>query len=308
MQTLLQKSAALPHFFRRLTDNPIIIKELRGRMRGRRAFVVLIVYLLIVSLLTAGIYQTLIMRADGRSSTNTDFRQNMGKAVFGSVIGFELLLIGFIGPALTAGAITGERERQTLDLLRTTLISSRTLVLGKLASSCAFLLLLVLAAIPIEALAFILGGVGLEELFVSSLLLLVNIFFFCALGILCSSFSKRTLTATIASYSIILVSLIATALIFYGFIQYGDKVYRYDTPERDLLNITIWYFCATNTPLTAYISQFFLMEEHVFIYGLSPFGKNIYLFSPWVLHVPLAAIISSIMVLVSILRVNKPEH
>jgi hypothetical protein len=31
--------------FKQLMDNPVILKELRGRMRGRQAFVLLTVYL-----------------------------------------------------------------------------------------------------------------------------------------------------------------------------------------------------------------------------------------------------------------------
>lgn len=302
----MKKSAALPNLFRRMLDNPIVIKELRGRMRGRRAFVVLTIYLLIIGLLTVGIYQLIVAQSYNQGSWDPQFRQNTGKAIFGSVIGFEFLLIGFIGPALTAGAITGERERQTLDLLRTTLLSPRTLVFGKLSTACAYLLLLVLAATPIEALAFIFGGVGLEELFVSSLLLLVNIFFFCALGILCSSIARRTLTSTIASYSIILISVIITVGILYGLIQISNDMYN--SGYQDLYGVIIWFFCTTNTPLTAILSESALMLNHLFVYGPSLVTPNISLLSPWVMHVPLAAITATIMILISNLLVNRPER
>jgi ABC-type transport system involved in multi-copper enzyme maturation permease subunit len=220
-------------------------------------------------------------------------------------------MIGFIGPALTAGAITGERERQTYDLLRTTLISPRMLVLGKLVSACAYLFLLVFAATPIQALAFLLGGIGPEEIFVSTLILLVNIVFFCALGLLCSSFSRRTLTATITSYSIILLSLLATGLILYVFIQVIQKI-PYLSPEYGIWNVFIWYFCSINSLLTGLLSEGFLITNHVLFYGASPFidpnGQNIFIFSPWVLHVPLVAILSTVMVLSSILFVNRAER
>lgn len=301
----------LANTFQRLTDNPIVIKELRGRMRGRRTFIVLTIYLLLIAGLIAVIYNLLVLEASNRSSWDPAFRQNMGKVIFGSVIGFELLLIGFIGPALTAGAITGERERQTFNLLRTTLISSRSLVLGKLISSCAYLLLLVFAALPLEALAFIIGGVGAEEMLVASLMLLVNIFFFCALGILCSSFTKRTLTATITSYTAILISMLLIGLIFYGAIRFSETLYSsgyYNTPYNDLFNMFMWLFCSTNSPLTAIVSEMFLIENHIFMYGLSPFGNGIYLFSPWVLHIPFVTILSAIMIISSISLVNRPER
>ena len=39
-----------------VVENPVVRKELRGRMRGRRAFVVLTVYLLLLSCLTSLVY------------------------------------------------------------------------------------------------------------------------------------------------------------------------------------------------------------------------------------------------------------
>ena len=65
------------------------------------------------------------------------------------VVGIELLLIIFIAPSFTSGAITGERERQTYDLLRTTLLATPSFITGKLESSLGYILLLLLAAIPL---------------------------------------------------------------------------------------------------------------------------------------------------------------
>ena len=44
----------------------------------------------------------------------------------------ETLQVVFLAPALTAGAISLEREKQTLDLLVVTPISSLAIVIGKL--------------------------------------------------------------------------------------------------------------------------------------------------------------------------------
>lgn len=302
---LLQRIAALFAPFRNPADNPIVIKELRGRMRGRRAFIVLILYLLGISLLVGIVYNSLETNSYHQ---DLEFRQNAGKAIFGSVLGFELIMIGFIGPALTAGAITSERERQTFDLLRTTLISPRTLVLGKLASACTYLLLLTYTALPIQALAFLIGGIGMEEIIVSILMLLVNIFFFCALGFLCSTFSKRTLTATITCYSIILVSILLSGLIIYGFvINMSIPSYGPNSASATLAGVGLWLFCSTNSLLTGIVSEMFLVQNHVFYYGQSPIN-NMYLFSPWVLHVLFYALFAMILVLISIIRLSKTDR
>ncbi|MCA9960930.1 MAG: hypothetical protein KC443_17945, partial [Anaerolineales bacterium] len=98
--------------FRMLRDNPVTLKELRSRMRGRRAFVVLTVYLVVMSLLIALIY--LAYASAANQAYGPDPRQ-AGKVVFGAVIGVQVFLVTFIAPAFTAGAITGEKERQTFD-------------------------------------------------------------------------------------------------------------------------------------------------------------------------------------------------
>lgn len=309
---LFQKSAALPGLLLRIADNPIIIKELRGRMRSRRAFTVLIIYLLSISAVITTLYY--IVETQMSSNYNgPEFRQIAGKIIFGGVLGFELLMIGFISPALTAGAITNERERQTLDLLRTTLISARTLVLGKLTSACSYMLLLIVTALPIQALAFLMGGIGEEEIFVSILILLVNTIFFGALGILCSSFSKRTMTATITCYAIILVSVLISGIIVYALASYiittslsyggGGSSSNYM-----LANIALWLFCSTNSILAAVVSETFLISNHTLYYGIVPFGTNIYLYSPWVLHVGLFAVLSALLILISILRVHNVDR
>ena len=47
----------------------------------------------------------------------------------------ETLLVAFLAPASTAGAISLEREKQTLELLAATPISSLAIVIGKLLSA-----------------------------------------------------------------------------------------------------------------------------------------------------------------------------
>lgn len=56
------------------------------------------------------------------------------------VTSMEFILLMFIVPAVTASAISGERERQTLDLMLTTRMSAGQIVTGKLLSSPQYLI------------------------------------------------------------------------------------------------------------------------------------------------------------------------
>ena len=302
-----KKGTRLPNIFRRMAENPVILKELRGRMRGRRAFIFLTFYLTVVSLFIGLIYATLAAQG-GVAQWDPSFRQNIGKVIFSSIVLFEFLLIAFIGPALTAGAITSERERQTYDLLRTTLLSARALVFGKLGAACMYLFLLIFTALPIEALAFLLGGVGLEEILVSSLMLIVNIVFFCALGIFCSSFTKRTLTATVTSYTLILLSLLALGLTYFILIYMLSRFSNpYNQTMQDFITLIMWVMTSTNSFAAAITSEALLISNQTLFWGKMPSG-SLYMVSPWILHIALYSILAAIMVFISILFVKRPDR
>ena len=129
-------------------------------MRGARAFVVLTVYLTLMSGFTALLYMISSSTKDiyGFTSGGT-----IGRYLFFGIVGIELFLVTFIAPAFTAGAISGERERQTYDLLKTTLLPARALIVGKMTSALSYVFLLLLAAIPLQSIAFLFGGVTEAE-------------------------------------------------------------------------------------------------------------------------------------------------
>ena len=307
-----KKPFALLNIFKGMAENPVILKELRARMRGRRAFIFLTFYLVVISLFIGAIYATLAGQGS-LAQWDPEFRQNAGKIIFSSVILFEFSMIGFIGPALTAGAITSEREHQTFDLLRTTLLSARALVFGKLGSACMYLFLLILTALPIEALAFLLGGVGLEELLVSSLILVANILFFCALGLFCSSFMKRTLTATVTSYTTILLSMLALGLVTFVITFYAaaSNFNSVSSPAlMDLLMATLWLMASTNPFTAAIVSEIFLIQNQSLFLVSIPMssGNTVYLLSPWILHVVLYLALTALMIFLTVVFVKRPDR
>ena len=308
-----KKRMALPNIFRRMAENPVILKELRGRMRGRRAFIFLTIYLIIISLFIGGIYAVIAAQINA-TPWDPGSRQNAGKTIFSCVVLFEFLLIGFIGPALTAGAVTSEREHRTYDLLRTTLLSPRALVFGKLGSACMYLLLLIFTAVPIEALAFLLGGVGLEELLVSGVMLIVNTIFFCSLGLLCSSFTKRTLTATVTSYAIILLGVLGLGLATFmlTFFATSNLSGSSSSPAALALLGVLWLMSATNPFSAAAVSEAFLIQDQSLFFVKVPQIFNglgtVYVPSPWILHVGLYGILTALMIFLSIQFVKRPDR
>lgn len=295
----------------RLMDNPVILKELRGRMRGGQAFVLLTIYLGLIAMFILFVYS--VISPAYSYAFDASARQDAGKAIFGTVVLLELLLVSFIAPGLTAGAITSEREHQTYELLRTTLLSARSLVLGKLGSAFAYIFLLILTAVPLQSLAFLLGGVGLGELIVSELMLVVTAVFFCTLGIFFSSLLKRTLAATVSSYAAILFSFLVIVFIFM-LIAYTEALSYNSMLEQFteyILGIVIWALVSTNPLMAAIISEVILVEDQNLFYTTSQmFGSSgpAFLPSPWIIYVLFYTGFTLLLIFFSIQLVKRPDR
>lgn len=184
------------------------VKELRGRMRGRRAFVILTIYLLLLGgfvWMVELIAERSISSGFGSSATVT---AAVGQGIFAALIMLETLQVVFLAPASTAGAISLEREKQTLELLLATPISSVAIVLGKLLSALVYVWLLIAASIPLTAVVFVFGGVGPEDVVRSYLVLVVTALGLGSFGVFASSLVKRTQAATaISVFAVLAVSI-----------------------------------------------------------------------------------------------------
>ena len=139
---------------------------------------------------------------------------SIGQAIFSLLSVFQLLLVAFIAPAFTAGAISLEREKQTLDLLVTTPMRPGGIVVGKLLAALAFVFLLIVAAIPVSALVLMYGGAGIDDIVRQQIILFVTAIGFGVIGVFYSALVRRTQAATVLTYTTILVIVIGTLLVW----------------------------------------------------------------------------------------------
>ncbi len=186
--------------------NPILARELKERMRTLRAPIVLTVYLLVLGMVAFATERVL--------STQSGFdplaAAGIGRAVFHFLLFFTLMLICFLVPGFTAASITGERERQTFPLLQVTLLRPRSIVLGKLFSSLAFMMLLILATAPLMSVSFILGGVTPLDVLRGYAMVILTGFTIAMAGIALSSLLRRTVSATVLAYALVGVLTLGT--------------------------------------------------------------------------------------------------
>ncbi len=191
------------------------VKELRGRMRGRRAFVVLTVYLIFLGGYAWMTQLTQLAQYENQYAGQAAFASAaIGRGIFGALVLLETLLVVVLVPAFTAGAISMEREKQTLDMLATTPLPSLAIVVGKLLSALVYVFILVLASIPLSALVFVFGGVAPDDVLRAYVVLLATAFGLGSMALFFSALVRRTQAATIMSYVFVLVVTLGSSFIF----------------------------------------------------------------------------------------------
>jgi ABC-2 type transport system permease protein len=194
----------------------ILVKELRSRFRGRRAFVIITVYLALLALIAYGVYSVVAPSARSQAQFGgfANASATIGQAIFTVLSVFQMLLVAFIAPAFTAGTISLEREKQTLDLLVTTPMRPGGIVVGKLLAALAFVGLMIVAALPISGLVLMYGGASIDDLVRQQLVLLATAMGLGSIGLFWSALVKRTQAATVLTYLTVLALTVGTMLIF----------------------------------------------------------------------------------------------
>ena len=298
----------------RLIRNPVVLKELRGRMRGMRAFVVMTVYLTLMSGFTTLLY---VLYSSSLSFYGFTSGGTIGRVLFIGIVGVELFLVTFIAPTFTAGAISGERERQTYDLLRTTLLPAHRLVIGKLVSALSYILLLLLAAIPLQSIAFLFGGVTEMEIILAFIILFVTAVALGSVGIYFSAIMQRTLAASVMTYGFaIFITLGLPLILFLLFMLLGQFLYMAASPSPTAQAVLLYvfgFFISTNPLATAIGSEYLLVNNRqvaFFSQTLTSYGNSIQvpLISPWIPFTIIYLVVSVLLVSRAIRRVKRIEQ
>jgi ABC-type transport system involved in multi-copper enzyme maturation permease subunit len=244
--------------------NPVLARELKQRMRGRHVWMVVTLYLAVLAVILRWVYvaasQDETFGFDGTLLASA----SVGRAIFQWLLFFMLLLVCFIVPGLTAGAISGERERQTLISLQITLLRPRSIVVGKLLASLAFVVLLILASLPLLSVPFLVGGVSLGEVVRGLVMVLATAVTLACVSLACSALLRRTQAATVVAYGITLAMVLGTLMV-YGAQQIPSRATGGDRPEPWILALNP--FAATadvvegRTPSDGFESPFRVLHD-----------------------------------------------
>lgn len=178
--------------------NPVYQQESRISARSFRLPLIILLCNSILALVALLDMYSMINQV--KTTAEIQYSSFLSLYIFGAAIEFVMLLL--IVPALTSGSISGERERQTLNLLLTTRMTPLSIVVGKLLVSFSTVFLLIVSSFPILSLVFIYGGVTARDIVVLLCCFSSTAFLGGCVGLCCSSVFKRSTIATAASYCI----------------------------------------------------------------------------------------------------------
>jgi ABC-type transport system involved in multi-copper enzyme maturation permease subunit len=177
--------------------------ELRQRVRSTAWYVLLgiaAVLLLAVTLLllaTAGLF--------GRDG---------GPQAVSAVVFFVLLLGTLVTPALSGGAINGDRDAGTLATTQVTLIRGWQLVLGKFLAAWTASLAFLAVALPFLLVAAGFGGADPGVLFTALGVTVIELGVIAAIGVGLSALIARPIFSVVATYLVVAALSLGTLVAF----------------------------------------------------------------------------------------------
>lgn len=210
-------------------NNPVLTSELKIKMRSFRTVLGITFYVGIM-LFVAFLFYSITVDQSSRYGASINANQAIGMQLYSMLAVMQYFLILFITPAQTAGAISGEREKQTLDLLLCTRMSAVGIIVGKMLSSMAYVLLLIIASIPLFSLVFLFGGITPGDLVSLFTFYIVSALTVGTIGIFYSTVFKRTMTATVVSY----VTIFAWVVLTFAIGGYQMSRYYISNPPSTL--------------------------------------------------------------------------
>ncbi|UUO08326.1 ABC transporter permease subunit [Blastopirellula sp. J2-11] len=193
-----------------LVENPVLQRELLVNLRTVRSFVLLFLF----HVLLAG-----VVYAAWPQVERWDPEGNRAEAqkLFNLFFLGQFILASMMAPSFAAGALTGEKERKTYEMLLASPLKPGAIVIGKLMASLAHLALLIFTSLPIVLLCLPLGGVSLYEVIAAYFLLMVAVATFGMISVACSSYFQRTASSLVVSYLVILPIALVGAMFWQSF-------------------------------------------------------------------------------------------
>lgn len=240
---------------------PILQRELLTLPRRGRHYVLRFVYLAGLWVLTVTAWQA--SRGWGRTVSPKEVA-DFGAFLFQLLAWLQLTLVLFFAALTAATAVAMEKDRRTLVLLLCTDLSDTEIVLGKLLGSLTQIGLLLVSALPIQAMLLLLGGVSLTQITLVFVVLCASALAAGALGNLVAFWREKTFqTLALTVLFLVLYFLLVEALTLVVYLSGGQTLM-----ERIVASAQSWL-----NPYRA-LAQILLPRtgEHWALFAVIPFA------------------------------------
>jgi ABC-type transport system involved in multi-copper enzyme maturation permease subunit len=212
--------------------NPVLDKELRSEIFSQGTLMLRVV-IQVSMLLSIPLMAALLFLKPENAAYYVSY-----------VVTFNLL----VGPVFSAGSITQERERQTLNLLLTTLLTPGKIVFAKLLAALRVSTVLTFLLTEQLLLAYLLIPElrdSLWTLFVFLAIIATTCLATSTIGLLCSSLSRKTSVAMVVTYMALLVLFVGPVGVRKYLEGFGNMSYS----QIGALTITSPYSAAFSVPM-----------------------------------------------------------
>jgi ABC-2 family transporter len=180
--------------------NPVVATEVRTRVRSPLTPVALTVFLVAVAATACVLFSVAAVGSPDQAPAHGQLER-----VAYHAMSFQLAVVIVLAAALAAGAIIGERDRGTWELLTMGELTSRSIVAAKLIGVVTYVLLFAMAALPLYVAIFLHAGLGLGQLGVAELLTVSAAVATAALGLFMSAVFASTRIAGLAGCAVALM-------------------------------------------------------------------------------------------------------
>src|SRR5262245_14556833 len=187
-----------------LLENPVLQRELVVNLRMTRGFLLLFIYVALLG--------TLVYAAWPANQTLDLARPQEAEKLVNLFFLGQYMLVSLLAPSFAAGAITGEKERESYEMLLASPLRPGAIVLGKLFASLSHLAILMVCSLPIVMLCLPLGGVSPYEVLAAYFAMISSVALFGMISLWTSSIFRRTSASLVVSYLLILPLAIVSVL------------------------------------------------------------------------------------------------
>src|SRR5205085_3238038 len=179
---------------------PMFAKEMTEMARRKRYFINRVLYGLVLLFTMFLVWDNYRGRLGGGGTASLRQMADFAESLFHAVSGVQYGAVFLFVPLFLCGVIASEREERTLDLLFTTQLLDREIVLGKLTSRMVALVILILCALPVISIIMLFGGVDPEGLWRIQGATLLAMLFAGACAIYFSAITRSPMGALVRTY------------------------------------------------------------------------------------------------------------